>query len=198
VTPWRRLIWPALGLLGMLAVAQGWASGTAVPQTVTAALVDKQALASTRLRVWGFEVYDARLWARPGFEMARFEGQLFALELNYLRNFKGADIARRSVEEMRQTGALDESDAARWLAAMGALFPDVQKGDRITGVHLPGTGARFYLNDRLLGEVAEDRFSRRFFGIWLSEQTTQPRMRDDLLAQLQRQRNAPRTGAVSP
>jgi len=200
VNPLRRLIASAVCSLGMLTVAPGWATGTAAPQTVTAALVDKQALASTRLRVWGFEVYDARLWARPGFEMTRFEAQPFALELNYLRNFKGTDIARRSVDEMRQTGALDESDAARWLAAMAALFPDVQKGDRITGVHLPGTGARFYLNDRLLGEVVEDRFSRRFFGIWLSEQTTQPRMRDDLLTQLQlqRQRNAPSTGPVSP
>jgi len=195
VTPRRRLIASTVCSLGMLTVAPAWATGTAAPQTVTAALVDKQALASTRLRVWGFEVYDARLWARPGFEMNRFEAQPFALELNYLRNFQGADIARRSVEEMRQTGALDESDAARWLAAMGALFPDVQKGDRITGVHLPGAGARFYLNERLLGEVAEARFSRRFFGIWLSEQTTQPRMRDELLAQLQRQRNTPRPGS---
>jgi hypothetical protein len=163
------------------------ASTSAAPPTVSAALAEKQALASTRLRVWGFEVYDARLWARTGFDMARFEEQPFGLELAYLRSFKGADIARRSVDEMRQTGALDEADAARWLAAMGALFPDVQRGDRITGVHVPGTGARFYLNDRLLGEIGEDRFSRRFFGIWLSDRTSQPRMREALLAQLQGQ-----------
>lgn len=160
------------------------ASGGAVPQTVAAALAEKQALASTRLRIWGFEVYDARLWARPGFDLPDFETLPFALELAYLRNFKGADIARRSIDEMRQAGPLDEADAARWLEAMTALFPDVRRGDRITGVHLPGSGARFYLNDRLLGEVAEDRFSRRFFGIWLSERTSQPRMREALLAQL--------------
>ena len=98
---------------------------------------------------------------------------------------------------MRQTGALDEADATRWLAAMSALFPDVQRGDRITGVHVPGTGARFYLNDRLLGEVGEDRFSRRFFGIWLSERTSQPRMREALLAQLQGNSNGTAPGAVN-
>lgn len=178
--------WRVLGCaLALVWATPAMANSGSAPPTVAAALAEKQALASTRLRVWGFEVYDARLWARTGFDMARFEVLPFALELSYLRSFKGADIARRSVDEMRQTGALDEADAARWLAAMTGLFPDVQRGDRITGVHVPGTGARFYLNDRLLGEVGEDRFSRRFFGIWLSERTSQPRMREDLLAQLQ-------------
>ncbi len=181
--------WQFIGCsLALVCASAATAStGNAAPPSVSAALAEKQAVASTRLRVWGFEVYDARLWARTGFEMSRFEQQPFALELAYLRNFKGADIARRSIDEMRQTGSLDETDATRWLAAMTALFPDVQRGDRITGVHVPGTGARFYLNDRLLGEVGEDRFSRRFFGIWLSERTSQPRMREALLAQLQDQ-----------
>jgi len=192
VNPWQ-VIGCSLALV--CASATSASTGSAAPPSVSAALAEKQAVASTRLRVWGFEVYDARLWARPGFELTRFEDQPFALELAYLRSFKGADIARRSIDEMRQTGALDEADAARWLAAMTALFPDVQRGDRITGVHVPGTGARFYLNDRLLGEVVEDRFSRRFFGIWLSERTSQPRMRDALLAQLQGQGNG--TGTAS-
>lgn len=191
--------WQSLGCTLALAFAGPVTAntGSAAPPTVSAALAEKQAVASTRLRVWGFEVYDARLWARTGFELTRFEDQPFALELAYLRGFKGADIARRSIDEMRQTGALDEADATRWLAAMTALFPDVQKGDRITGVHIPGAGARFYFNDRLLGEVSEDRFSRRFFGIWLSERTSQPRMRDALLAQLQNQNTGAATGTVN-
>jgi hypothetical protein len=193
--------WQVIGCsLALVCASAATAStGSAAPPSVSGALAEKQAVASTRLRVWGFEVYDARLWARPGFELTRFEDQSFALELAYLRSFKGADIARRSIDEIRQTGALDEADATRWLAAMTALFPDVQRGDRITGVHVPGTGARFYLNDRLLGEVGEDRFSRRFFGIWLSERTSQPRMREALLAQLQGQGNGNGTapGAVN-
>jgi hypothetical protein len=64
---------------------------------------------------------------------------------------------------------------------MARLFPDVQKGDRITGLHQPGQAARFYLNGRLLGDISDPAFSRRFFGIWLSPQTSQPRMREQLL-----------------
>ncbi|WP_086121655.1 chalcone isomerase family protein [Hydrogenophaga sp. IBVHS2] len=149
--------------------------------TLTAALQDKTSVGQARLKVWGFDVYDATLFARPGFDAARFGEQRFALELAYLRNFDGADIAERSIDEMRRVAPLDESRAAAWLKAMTDLFPNVKKGDRITGVHVPGVGARFYLNGRLLGEVADDAFSRQFFGIWLSPRTSQPRMRETLL-----------------
>ena len=62
-----------------------------------------------------------------------------------------------------------------------AGLPTLLRGDRITGVHVPGSGARFYLNGKLLGEVADDAFSRLFFGIWLSPKTSQPRMRETLV-----------------
>lgn len=149
--------------------------------SLTAALQDKTSVGQARLKVWGFDVYDATLFARSGFDPARYGEQRFALELAYLRNFEGADIAERSIEEMRRVAPFDDARAATWLKAMTDLFPDVKKGDRITGVHVPGSGARFYLNGRLLGEVADDAFSRQFFGIWLSPRTSQPRMRETLL-----------------
>jgi hypothetical protein len=158
--------------------------------TVSAALQDKQLQGNARLRVWGFEVYDATLWAGNGFDAQRYEQHRFALELNYLRSFKGRDIAERSIDEMRGIAAITPEQATRWLAAMSTLFPDVQHGDRITGVHVPGSGARFYLNGRLRGELADDNFSRLFFGIWLSPKTSQPAMRATLI---QAAAAAPRT-----
>lgn len=134
-----------------------------------------------RLRVWGFEVYDARLFAGPGFEAARFAEQPLALELSYLRRLQGSDIAARSLEEMRELEPIAPAQAEAWLAAMRGLFPDVNKGDRITGVHQPGRGALFFMNDRPLGAVADVRFSRLFFGIWLSPKTSQPALRATLL-----------------
>jgi len=169
-------------LLCALALLPGLPALASPPEpTLTAALQDKISVGKARLKVWGFDVYDATLFARTGFDAARYGDQRFALELAYLRNFDGADIAERSVEEMRRVAPIDDTRAAAWLKAMTDVFPNVKKGDRITGVHVPGTGARFYLNGRLLGEVADDAFSRQFFGIWLSPQTSQPRMRETLL-----------------
>lgn len=145
------------------------------------ALQNKQVVGSARLRVWGFDVYDMRLKAGPGFDPARFADGPLALELSYLRNLKGPDIAERSLDEMGNLETIAPAQAELWLGAMRNLFPDVKKGDRLAGIHQPGRGAVFYFNDQLLGEVADPRFSRLFFGIWLSPKTSQPAMRETLL-----------------
>lgn len=135
------------------------------------------------LRVWGLEIYQATLWVGPGFSEAAYAQTPFALELAYRRAFKGADIAERSIAEMRRQAPLTPAQASDWEQQMRALFPDVQRGDRITGVHQPATGAVFWLNGRLLGEVRDPVFAQRFFGIWLSPQSSEPQLRRALLAQ---------------
>jgi hypothetical protein len=130
---------------------------------------------------WGFDIYRASLWVTPGFDAAALPRQRFALELQYVRSFRGRDIARRSIEEMRRIGPFDDAQAQAWLQTMQTAFPDVVPGDRLRGVNLPGQGAQFFHNDRPLGEIASPEFARLFFGIWLSEQTTAPSLRQALL-----------------
>jgi hypothetical protein len=136
---------------------------------------------SGRYTYWGFDVYQASLWTEAGFDADALARQRYVLELHYLRAFKGADIAQRSIDEMRRIGSFSETQARDWLQAMSRVFPDVAAGDRLTGVHLPGRGAQFYANGRSLGEVPDPEFARLFFGIWLSEQTSAPRLRQALL-----------------
>jgi hypothetical protein len=157
--------------------------------TVPAATLSGQA----KMTVWGFEVYQATLWVAPGFAESRYEQSRFALELSYLRDFKGADIARRSIAEMRRQAPLTAAQEADWESQMRALFPDVKAGDQITGVHQPGTGAVFWSNGRVLGEVRDPAFAKQFFGIWLSPQTSEPQLRRALLAQAQAQSPAGNT-----
>ena len=147
----------------------------------SAPLATLRAAGSGIYTYWGFDVYRASLWVEPGFEPAAFARQRHALELQYLRNFKGRDIAQRSIEEMRRIGAFTEAQAQAWLQAMATLFPDVAAGDRLLGLHLPGRGAQFFHNGKPVGELADPEFARLFFGIWLSEQTSAPRLRAALL-----------------
>ena len=175
----RRACVVSLAALGAGAAAGAWAN---VPAGgLQGELQGQQRVGQARLRVWGFEVYDARLWAADGFEPARFAEHRFALELSYLRNFKGADIAERSIQEMRGIGDFRDEQAQRWQAEMAQVFPDVARGDRITGVYAPQAKARFYFNDAWRGEISDPAFAPLFFGIWLSPRTSQPRMRQTLL-----------------
>jgi hypothetical protein len=134
-----------------------------------------------RLRFLGLALYDARLWTGPQFAAAAFERHPFVLELAYLRDFRGADIAERSIAEMHRQEPIASGDAARWRNRLRDVLPDVREGDRIAGVHRPGGGVAFHLNGRPLGEIADARFATRFFAIWLSPATTEPGLRAALL-----------------
>ncbi|MDP9900267.1 chalcone isomerase family protein [Variovorax ginsengisoli] len=175
----------ATGLAPAQPVTPAPASGAAADASAwRSALPGAQRVATTRLTVWGFQVYDVTLWITDGFSPDRWAQRPFALELNYLRDFDGADIAQRSLDEMRRSAPIPSAQAARWLQAMQATFPDVKKGDRLVGVHAPGSGARFFHNGAPVGEVRDAAFAERFFAIWLGAQTSEPAMRDALLAPL--------------
>ena len=141
--------------------------------------------APVRLRVWGFEVYDARLWTPVAFRHSAYTQFPFALELQYLRKLEGAAIASRSIDEMRRVGSFNDAQAQSWLTAMRELFPNVAAGERITGVNLPGVGAEFWVNGQRVGAVKDPAFARLSFGIWLDERTSEPKMRAQLLQGLQ-------------
>lgn len=127
---------------------------------------------------FGFALYRATLWVAD--ESPAPSSPPLALVLEYRRAIPGERIVRASEEEMRRLGA-EEAELARWGEAMRALFPDVAPGDTLTGIHLPSGGARFYFRERLLGEIADAEFARRFFAIWLDPRTRAPAVRSALL-----------------
>lgn len=135
-----------------------------------------------QLTWFGLVAYEARLWVEPGFRQSRFGEHAFALELAYRRAFTSRQIAERSLEEMRRAGPLADADAQRWQERLQQVLPDVQPGDRIVGIHRPGSGALFLVNGKPAGAVADAQFSARFFGIWLAPTTSEPRLRAALLA----------------
>jgi Chalcone isomerase-like len=146
------------------------------------ALPQARRIGTGRLTVWGFQVYDARLWAQPGFSAANYDRAPLALEVSYLRAFKAQEVAERSIKEIRRSKPVSDVQASRWIADMLRVIPDVRKGDRVMGVHQPGVGAAFWVNGKNTGEVQDAEFARLFFGIWLSPNTSEPKLREALLS----------------
>jgi hypothetical protein len=170
----------------LLTAAAAWAVGSqaqaaaGLPPEVAADVPGAKLIGEGRLRFLGLRIYDARLWsAQP--PASDWSAAPLALELRYARSLDGAKIADRSLDEMRRQGDIEPAVAQRWLAAMTQLFPDVKENDRITGVLLPGLGARFFFNGQARGDLRDVRFARLFFGIWLSPKTSEPALRESLL-----------------
>jgi hypothetical protein len=135
-----------------------------------------------RFTYWGFEVYDASLWASTTFVAEDWATQLLVLELRYLRDFKGADIAQRSIDEMQGQRALSATQQSNWSATLQALIPNVRAGERITGIYTPNKGMQLLHQDRMLGELRDPELAQRFLGIWLAPETSQRKLRQQLLA----------------
>lgn len=176
----QRLAAGALLMLS-LAVPASAQQASALPPDLVQSAGELSLKGQMRFRVWGFEVYDAALWMAPGANTSAFDAQPLALELRYLRDFQARDIAERSIKEMRRSGGLSTEQERRWLDEMLRVFPDVRQGDRLVGLQRPGTAASFWLNGRFRGEIRDAEFARRFFGIWLSPQTSEPGLRRALL-----------------
>jgi Chalcone isomerase-like len=153
----------------------------AVPTEVLAEQPGARLLGSGRLRVLGFAVYDARLWAATPVLAANFASLPLTLEVIYARALVGSKIVERTLDEMRLQAPVAADVAQRWRTEMAALFPDVKAGDRLSGVQRPGEGTRFFFNGSLRGEVRDADFTKLFFGIWLSPRSSQPALRDALL-----------------
>jgi hypothetical protein len=158
----RRAVLVLLAGVGALSSVRARLPQMEAPREIQADLPDARLQGQARLRFFGLPVYDIRLWAATPLRGDDALRSSAALEIEYV-----ADIAA--------------ADGQRWLAMMKQLFPDVQAGDRITGVHRPGEGARFHFNGRFLGEVRDATFARLFFGIWLSPRTSEPELRAALL-----------------
>ena len=134
-----------------------------------------------RLTFLGLNVYSAKLWVLAGFKPDEFTHQPLVLELEYARSLTGRLIAERSLVEMKRAGDVPETRARPWLAAMSQAFPDVVKGDRLSGLYQPDEGMRFFCNGKPCGEVRDAMFAQRFIGIWLSPHTSEPQLRQALL-----------------
>jgi hypothetical protein len=172
----------AAGALISAATALGTPALAQAPaEHVSKYLSEARVAGEGRLTWFGFHVYDARLYGSSGFDPAAPFAQPFVLELTYARKLEGRAIATTSRDEIERMAFGSAEQRGRWFSRMAELFPNVDKGSRIAGVHLPGVGARFYIDGRFAGSIDEPEFAHAFFAIWLDPRTRAPKLREQLL-----------------
>ena len=166
-------------LVALLCV-QGMAAAAAAPAPahIKEHLEQPRLAGAGAFKWFGLRIYDAELWVgEKGYQ----NGAPFVLELRYARKLDGVKIAEASAAEMEKLGAGTRAQRAAWLARMKEIFPDVKEGSRISGVFLPASGTRFYLDGKALASVPDPEFSRAFFAIWLDPATSAKALRTALL-----------------
>lgn len=170
-----------LGALSFPGWAQEQPPASRAPAALSAYGANWLPKGSGPLKFFGFKAYDATLWL-PAASGGDFSfSRTFALEIVYNTSVKASDINNTSLIEISRISAATPEQVQTWSNFMTGLFVDVKSGDRLLGVHVPGAGARFFLNGKLLGETADATFSEAFFKIWLDPKARKPELRSALL-----------------
>lgn len=150
----------------------------AVPEPLKSVAREWTEIGQGKMRWFGLHIYDISLWsAAPRFD----DKTPYALSITYARTIPGENLASTSIDQMRKLGFRDEAQLSRWRAALARVFPDVKPGETIIGIHLPGTGARFFHQGKATGTLDDAALARAFFAIWMDEKTSEPDLRASLL-----------------
>mgnify|MGYP001173271100 CR=1 FL=1 len=137
-----------------------------------------KSVGKARFEYYFWDVYDVELVAPNGQYSPE---KPFALTLTYLRDFEGAEIAKRSVKEIKQQGFDDEGKLDSWHQSMKSIFPDIKEGQSLTGIRNDSGDTRFYHDGKEIGVITDSEFTRQFFDIWLGENTSEPELREKIL-----------------
>lgn len=132
----------------------------------------------TRLRVYFFRVYDAILYTDSG---TYPDAQSVALELTYLRNINAKQLVDTTRDEWKSLGFTIDQQAEDWLNTLQTIWPDVSHGDCLIAASENKQQIRFYSKDGELGTIDSPQFAEQFFAIWLSENSSFRRNRDELI-----------------
>jgi hypothetical protein len=143
-----------------LAALPAWAS----PAEVDRALPGAQKTGEASYRLLGIRLFNAEAYAVGGdFSWER----PFALTLTYERSARQSTLLNRSISEMSQRGGGNARTLAPLRAQLERCFPDIARGDRVTGVSTGANTATFFFNGAARCDVTWPGFRRTFFGIWL-------------------------------
>lgn len=130
-----------------------------------------------RMTYWGFDLYDAKL-----LQLYHPQGPSVALKIDYLKSFKSENLREQTIKEMKQLG-VSSLQRDKWSVELKDIFPDVKPGHSITAIYQPKVGTIFLHNEKYVGKVSGDEFSKAFFAIWLDPRTSAPQLRSQLLSE---------------
>ena len=132
------------------------------------------------LKVLFFEVYSVRLLT----DSKAFSWKnKFQLEFEYKREVKKQSVIESSIKEMRRQSNILDKDINQWQEYLEISIKPVQEGSQATVSWNPNGQITFHYQSSEPTTIEDENFARAFLNIWLGEETSQPKLRSQLLSQ---------------
>ena len=175
-SPQRRSAFAGLLLTLVAATTQA-----ALPEPVRRGAYELELVGAGQLEWLGFDIYAASLWSRDGRFQPALDNGPYALSLWYERRFSTEELLQITAREWTRLGHGSAEQREAWARQRARVWPDVDKGDNMTAVVVPGSETRFYNGQRLLGRVTDPAFGPAYLAIWLDPRSAVRDLRNELL-----------------
>ena len=129
-----------------------------------------------------WDVYIAKLYSRDG-TFVEADTKPYVLQLTYQRSFSTTSLIEETRKQLNLIENADKQKIEYWLSKLSNILINVNPGDTISLHVNESYHSQFFHNDIFLGKIQDQEFSRMFSGIWLSEKSQRPRMRNSLVNQ---------------
>lgn len=150
---------------------------TVVEQQVKNIAFKKVGEAKFRVLFW--DIYKSRLLTSNGTYSEKAPKLPVLFEIRYLRDITSKDLIERTVEQWQHVGK-KESEYSDFVQQLEELWPNIKKGDQLS-LLAGNNGSEFFHNGESIGVIESREFGALFLSIWLSEKTSQPKLRNQLL-----------------
>lgn len=132
-----------------------------------------------KFSVMFWDIYDSRLYTTTGKYPVEQDNENVAFEITYLKDIDREDLITRTVEQWEHIG-LNQDEFAHYVPLLESIWPNIKAGDSLR-LLIEGSRSHFYFNQEHIGSIESTDFGQKFIDIWLSSNTSQPKLRAQLL-----------------
>jgi hypothetical protein len=136
-------------------------------------------LGKAKFSVLFWDIYESSLFTTDGQRPFSNLCQHALFEIHYLRDISKKELIDNTVSQWQHL-SLNENEYLAFLPLLEKIWLDINAGDRLSMLSQKGTSV-FYLNRQKIGEIESLTFAKTFLSIWLDENTSEPKLRQQLL-----------------
>ncbi|RLV61618.1 hypothetical protein D5018_00425 [Parashewanella curva] len=136
-------------------------------------------LGNASLSVLFWDIYKSTLYTSEAEKPSSASKVLF--EIQYQREIGSQDLVEQTMAQWQHL-KLSPAEYKNYLPELRSIWPSVKKGDTLA-LLVSNNSSSFYLNQSCIGTINDPHFGKRFLDIWLSPNTSEPKLRKRLLGE---------------
>ena len=143
---------------------------------------DFLSIGETTFSILFWDLYKSQLLTTSGKYPIEIKKDDLIMDIRYLADISSDDLIERTIEQWQHLGIAPENYQG-FLPDLKAIWPNITDGDSLSLLLHQGRSV-FYYNQQYVGVINDPKFGQIFLAIWLSEKTSEPSLRLELLGSI--------------